>query len=188
MIAHNYFKSLPIGDVKTLIASVEPIVTGMNVPKYFFNYNGGIYTATTIPIDSFHEVLVVGYDDNSQCFISENSWGEDWGESGFFRIAYSQFGQGSEVGIDGLVDTYEGIVPPRRRTMAVPIALTIVNVRTLTIVNGRGLGGSNNRLGACAILSTLMPSCGPVGDVHLRGGRFELICSQESQRHLRHGR
>lgn len=151
VIEHKYYKFLPISDVKKLIASVGPIVTGMNIPTDFYNYKGGIYTATTTSIDGFHEVLVVGYNDKSQCFICKNSWGEDWGESGFFRIAYSQFGQGTGVDFGCLVDTYRGIVPPRRRTMAVPIALKTINGHTLTIVNGGGLGGPNTGPNACAI-------------------------------------
>ena len=31
-----------------------------------------------------HEVLIVGYDDTTQLFKLVNSWGEEWGEKGFF--------------------------------------------------------------------------------------------------------
>ena len=34
-----------------------------------------------------HAVAIVGYDDAEQCWIIKNSWGPDWGENGFFRIA-----------------------------------------------------------------------------------------------------
>ena len=37
-----------------------------------------------------HAVLIVGWDDAEECFIVKNSWGENWGENGYFRIAYSQ--------------------------------------------------------------------------------------------------
>ena len=37
-----------------------------------------------------HAILIVGYDDANQCFIVKNSWGDDWGEAGYFKIAYSQ--------------------------------------------------------------------------------------------------
>jgi C1A family cysteine protease len=35
-----------------------------------------------------HAVLGVGYDDNSKCFIIKNSWGENWGDKGFFYMPY----------------------------------------------------------------------------------------------------
>ncbi len=36
----------------------------------------------------FHQVVVVGYDDNEGYWICKNSWGTGWGEEGWFRIAY----------------------------------------------------------------------------------------------------
>ncbi|MFZ6758473.1 C1 family peptidase [Undibacterium sp. Ji50W] len=36
-----------------------------------------------------HAVLAVGYDDSTQNFIAQNSWGADWGDKGYFYIPYS---------------------------------------------------------------------------------------------------
>ena len=33
-----------------------------------------------------HAVAIVGYDDNVEHYIIRNSWGEGWGEGGYFRI------------------------------------------------------------------------------------------------------
>ncbi|UYV64704.1 CTSC [Cordylochernes scorpioides] len=60
----------------------------------FQNYNGGIYEHTGLGFNPFaisnHAVVVVGYgmDKHSgkKYWIVKNSWGEDWGEDGYFRI------------------------------------------------------------------------------------------------------
>lgn len=36
-----------------------------------------------------HAVLAVGYDDARQVFIIRNSWGEGWGDKGYFYMPYS---------------------------------------------------------------------------------------------------
>jgi C1A family cysteine protease len=36
-----------------------------------------------------HAVLAVGYDDASQRFIVRNSWGETWGQKGYFTMPYA---------------------------------------------------------------------------------------------------
>ncbi|CAE7155823.1 unnamed protein product, partial [Symbiodinium pilosum] len=35
-----------------------------------------------------HAVCAVGYDDFKQCFIIRNSWGEGWGDKGYFYMPY----------------------------------------------------------------------------------------------------
>ncbi|CAE6917748.1 unnamed protein product, partial [Symbiodinium sp. KB8] len=35
-----------------------------------------------------HAVCAVGYDDFQQCFIVRNSWGEGWGDKGYFYMPY----------------------------------------------------------------------------------------------------
>ncbi|MCP4344157.1 MAG: hypothetical protein GY795_01350 [Desulfobacterales bacterium] len=73
-----------------------PLVVSMRVPDDgTFNsggYQGGIYDYKGGFIswdENGHAVLLVGYDDNLQCFKVKNSWGPNWGESGYFRIAYN---------------------------------------------------------------------------------------------------
>lgn len=56
----------------------------------FYAYKSGVYRHVLGPYVGGHAVVLVGYDDDNSCFICKNSWGKDWGESGYFRIAYSQ--------------------------------------------------------------------------------------------------
>lgn len=35
-----------------------------------------------------HAVALVGYDDDKECFIVRNSWGESWGDNGYFYMPY----------------------------------------------------------------------------------------------------
>jgi parallel beta-helix repeat protein len=39
---------------------------------------------------NWHAINLVGYDDTDEYWISRNSWGSNWGESGYFKIAYSE--------------------------------------------------------------------------------------------------
>jgi len=72
-----------------------PLVVSMRVPNdgtfVGSNYRGGVYDYDGGDISwdlNGHAVLLVGYDDATQSFKVKNSWGADWGESGYFRIAY----------------------------------------------------------------------------------------------------
>ena len=82
--------------LKSALYTHGPINVGMMVYSDFSSYSSGIYEHAYGQQEGGHAVLIVGYDDDQQCFIVKNSWGTDWGENGFFRIAYSQ--------VDGVVD------------------------------------------------------------------------------------
>jgi subtilase family serine protease/C1A family cysteine protease len=97
-----------------------PIVVRMLIPtdntfdgymNGIYNYNGGTISSST----RGHNVLLVGYDDNQQCFKAKNSWGPQWGEYGYFRIAYDdvtddiQFGSYAING-SGVYDQYISMI------------------------------------------------------------------------------
>jgi hypothetical protein len=138
---HNWYRGITLNEFKALLVLLGPITTGMNVPADFFNYAGGVYSKAEGPDMGFHLVSVVGCNDFEHCFIAKNSWGQDWGEHGFFRIAYSMFGEGTGVGFGVLTDTYAGAV--LASPTMIPVALKTLDGHYLTVVNGGGLGGPN---------------------------------------------
>jgi len=91
-------------DFKNWLASRGPLVTGFTVYDDFQSYNSGIYSHVAGAALGGHAVLCVGYDDYQRCWICKNSWYEtQWGEGGFFRIAYGQCGIDATMwGINGV--------------------------------------------------------------------------------------
>lgn len=83
-----------------------PLITWMRIHESFeFYQEGDIYSADGSPYTGEnHLVLIVGYDDANQCWIAKNSWGTDWGDDGFFRIAYDN---GCWFGLYTIAGSYE---------------------------------------------------------------------------------
>lgn len=71
------------------LATVGPISIAFQVTKDFSSYSSGVYnnpTCSTLPQEVNHAVLAVGYSLSERYYIVKNSWGENWGEHGYFRI------------------------------------------------------------------------------------------------------
>jgi hypothetical protein len=98
--------TITVDDIKKGVYYYGPVVASMYVYNDFFSYRSGIYSYATGSYVGAHAVLVVGYDDVTQCFIVKNSWGAGWGDAGFFRIAYSEVAGTSRFGYSAIV--YEG--------------------------------------------------------------------------------
>ena len=65
-----------------------PIACSISVPEALEEYTGGIYCDDTGDMDIVHAISVVGYgeEDGQKYWLVRNSWGEHWGEDGFFRV------------------------------------------------------------------------------------------------------
>jgi len=78
----------------------------------FWSYSGGVYTHSWCPWPwcywaGWHAIILVGYNDSGSYWIMKNSWGTDWGESGYMRIAYSESNySNSRFGTDALYHEY----------------------------------------------------------------------------------
>jgi C1A family cysteine protease len=88
----GYSTVMSMADRKNVIATKGPVAAGMAVYQDFFSYHSGVYKHTTGNLAGYHAISVVGYDDNQQCWIAKNSWGTNWGDNGWFKIAYGNSG------------------------------------------------------------------------------------------------
>ena len=102
-----------------------PISVSFEVYNDFMLYERGIYThnytaAATLAASSFnpfcvtnHAVLAVGWgetDSGERYWIVKNSWGEAWGQKGYFWIARDVGYYGGECGIESLTVAVDVVV------------------------------------------------------------------------------
>jgi len=85
-----------INVIKNALYTNGPLVAWIKVYQDFQSYGGGVYSYASGNFVANHDVLIVGWDDSRHAFKCKNSWGTNWGESGFFWIDYKElFGTGT---------------------------------------------------------------------------------------------
>ena len=109
--------SANISAIKNALVSYGPLVTTMDVYADFFKYSGGIYEYVSGTYQGGHAILIVGYVDNTAVsgggyFVVKNSWGTDWGNQGYFYIAYSEIGAPVYFGEWTIAYTMPATPPP----------------------------------------------------------------------------
>lgn len=82
--------------IKSALIEHGPLVICFPVYKDFMFYKRGVYRHRWGKRIGGHLVALVGYDDRKQCWIVKNSWGDQWGDHGWFKMGYD-----SEMFIDG---------------------------------------------------------------------------------------
>jgi len=83
-----------------------PVATSFIVYDDFYYYSGGVYTTVIGYATGMHVVSIVGYNKAQRYWICKNSWGDGWGEDGYFRI---RWGAG-QMGLFTVLPVYD---PPR---------------------------------------------------------------------------
>lgn len=81
----------------------QPVVVAIEADtRYFQSYSTGILTEATCGTSLDHAVEIVGYgtDAGIKYWNVRNSWGADWGENGYVRIARSE--STNDAGICGI--------------------------------------------------------------------------------------
>ena len=82
-----------LDQMRAVLAGGSPIVFGFTVYDSFEGEDIETSGVLNMPAASEksvggHAVIIVGYDDASKRFIVRNSWGEDWGDKGYFTMPY----------------------------------------------------------------------------------------------------
>lgn len=75
-----------LNDLMTAVATIGPI--SISVDADWGAYDSGVYDGCNKNAIIDHAVQLVGYgeEDGTKYWIVRNSWGEDWGESGYIRL------------------------------------------------------------------------------------------------------
>ena len=80
-------------EIKSALANRLPVVAGIAVFDSFSNLNGpnSVYNSFNGEYLGGHAITIVGYDDTRYggAFKIINSWGQNWGDSGYFWMPYS---------------------------------------------------------------------------------------------------
>jgi hypothetical protein len=119
--------------------SYQPIPAGFDVFDDFRYYRSGVYQHVTGPWSGRHLICIIGWNNSPApegngknrvtpppYFICKNSWGNSWGESGFFRIAQSEISTVVNFGARAADLNMSGetlLAPPRLTKSGVMVTL-----------------------------------------------------------------
>jgi C1A family cysteine protease len=90
-----------VDERKAWLDKKGPLVACMAVYRDFFYYDSGVYVHREGELAGYHAICCVGYNEDEKCWICKNSWGDDWGDNGFFKIEYGQAGIDTEFAMYG---------------------------------------------------------------------------------------
>jgi C1A family cysteine protease len=106
--ARTYFsdcRTIPAGDQSSMMRYIQfqPLSVAIQADQPVFRYyKSGVITTEACGQETDHGVLVVGYgtEDGHDYWLVKNSWGMDWGDNGYVKIARSN--SSNDLGICGI--------------------------------------------------------------------------------------
>jgi len=103
-----------VDDLKTFVHDHHPLTVGIETTDAFHAYTGGVFNACPSEEGMSHYIVIVGWDDSkgsAGAWRIKNSWGTDWGESGFMWIEYGCLNVGTWA-MTAILDTsFTGSTP-----------------------------------------------------------------------------
>lgn len=132
--------ALKTNRVVRALARQEPVIIGMAVRKNFYLLQNAKYwwpeLGNTAPAGG-HALVVVGYDLASASFLLYNSWGTDWGDQGYIRIKFADFGRFCKYAF--IIQLGQGASPTAQVTpLAEHPLITLSGSAQLSHLNGYG--------------------------------------------------
>ncbi|VDQ13862.1 unnamed protein product [Trichobilharzia regenti] len=87
--------------IQTEIMLNGPVEAGISVYTDFLYYKSGVYKHMKGELLGYKAVRIIGWgvEHNTAYWLCSNSWNEDWGEAGYFRILRGK----NESGIEGFI-------------------------------------------------------------------------------------
>jgi len=84
--------------VKRVLHAGWPVIFGFQVPAAFETQevaSSGVLPLPTSSSDKVggHAILACGFDDSQNAFLIRNSWGDQWGDKGYFWMPYEYVGK-----------------------------------------------------------------------------------------------
>uniref|UniRef100_A0A8R1EF30 Pept_C1 domain-containing protein n=1 Tax=Caenorhabditis japonica TaxID=281687 RepID=A0A8R1EF30_CAEJA len=83
-----YAVAKKVASIQTEIHENGPVEAAFSVYEDFYKYTSGVYKHTAGKYLGGHAIKIIGWgtESGSPYWLVANSWGTDWGESGFFKI------------------------------------------------------------------------------------------------------
>ncbi len=132
--ASTWYRVNDTSQIKAALVNRKPVVAGIGVYQQLINLKGSnsVYNTAVGQNLGGHAVTIVGYDDNrfGGAFKVINSWGVNWGDSGYFWMPYSFAAQNILSEAYVLVDAENTQVAPQpdNRTEPEPDISTLPNL------------------------------------------------------------
>lgn len=88
----SYQRISTVDECRRELARSRPVMVAFEVDDSWYQpKNGIIPKPNNQQIIGNHGIMLSGYDDKTQRFKFQNSWGADWGDSGYGYLPYSYF-------------------------------------------------------------------------------------------------